>query len=385
MENNNDFRGNKGEWAEIYIFLKLLADGKLYAADRNLKKIDDTYLDILKIIREENKGDVYSYRPGNDVSIYLNEEAIGPTFSKTKYDEVKNLIWDYLDSSLSGTISIPQVNSFLNDIHIAKLKAPAFSKSSFGGTSDIVMEVMDYRSGSNCTLGFSCKSNLTAQATLFNASKNNTNFIYEVTGPMTDEIMNEFNSLVDDKGHVPISARIQYLKKKNMNVLFVSPAVESAKRNLILSGGKEMPLIVGGLLKYYYWENEAKSIHSSLLDGLTYVTENDIADYQLEDLRSVYERKISTLLYDMFTGMRLASNWDGHSSVNGGYIVLKPDGSVVAYHSIIADQFKEYLIDSLAFDTPSVNRHDYMKIYKKEGKYYLKFNMQIRFRKKNDN
>ena len=45
MENNNDFRGNKGEWAEIYIFLKLLADGKLYAADRNLKKIDDTYLD----------------------------------------------------------------------------------------------------------------------------------------------------------------------------------------------------------------------------------------------------------------------------------------------------------------------------------------------------
>ena len=254
-----------------------------------------------------------------------------------------------------------------------------------GGTSDIVMEVMDYRSGSNCTLGFSCKSNLTAQATLFNASKNNTNFIYEVTGPMTDEIMNEFNSLVDDKGHVPISARIQYLKKKNMNVLFVSPAVESAKRNLILSGGKEMPLIVGGLLKYYYWENEAKSIHSSLLDGLTYVTENDIADYQLEDLRSVYERKISTLLYDMFTGMRLASNWDGHSSVNGGYIVLKPDGSVVAYHSIIADQFKEYLIDSLAFDTPSVNRHDYMKIYKKEGKYYLKFNMQIRFRKKNDN
>lgn len=25
--------GNKGEWSEIYIFLKLLTDGELYAAD----------------------------------------------------------------------------------------------------------------------------------------------------------------------------------------------------------------------------------------------------------------------------------------------------------------------------------------------------------------
>jgi len=30
--------GNKGEWSEAYVFLKLLGDGKLYAADQNLKK-----------------------------------------------------------------------------------------------------------------------------------------------------------------------------------------------------------------------------------------------------------------------------------------------------------------------------------------------------------
>ncbi|RTK92254.1 MAG: HpaII family restriction endonuclease [Rickettsiales bacterium] len=27
---------NKGEWSEFYTFLRLLADGKLYAADANL-------------------------------------------------------------------------------------------------------------------------------------------------------------------------------------------------------------------------------------------------------------------------------------------------------------------------------------------------------------
>ena len=28
---------NKGEWSEVYTFLKLLADGRLYAADGKIK------------------------------------------------------------------------------------------------------------------------------------------------------------------------------------------------------------------------------------------------------------------------------------------------------------------------------------------------------------
>lgn len=31
--------GNKGEWSEIYIFLKLMNDGKIYAADKDMKKL----------------------------------------------------------------------------------------------------------------------------------------------------------------------------------------------------------------------------------------------------------------------------------------------------------------------------------------------------------
>lgn len=52
-ENNNakqiiKFSGNKGEWSEIYIFLKLLVDGKLYAADRKMNRLPNTYLDVKK-------------------------------------------------------------------------------------------------------------------------------------------------------------------------------------------------------------------------------------------------------------------------------------------------------------------------------------------------
>lgn len=52
---------NKGEWAEFYVMLKLLGEGKLYTADKTLKKKFDSYLDILKIIRQEYDTQVLEY------------------------------------------------------------------------------------------------------------------------------------------------------------------------------------------------------------------------------------------------------------------------------------------------------------------------------------
>ena len=113
---------------------------------------------------------------------------------------------------------------------------------------------------------------------------------------------------------------------------------------------------------------------------MNYVIQNNSAGYEFDDTESMYRRKVGTLLYDMFTGMRLAKTWDGRSSVNGGYIVAKDDGDVVAYHSCMADEFKDFLIHQLGFESPSASRHQYMSIYKENDKYYLKLNLQVRFK-----
>lgn len=36
--------GNKGEWSEIYTLLKLLGEGKVYAGDQNLNRIQNLFL-----------------------------------------------------------------------------------------------------------------------------------------------------------------------------------------------------------------------------------------------------------------------------------------------------------------------------------------------------
>ena len=58
--------GNKGEWSELYAFLRLLSQGRVYAANEKVEKIDNVYYPILKIIREEQKGEIYDYCIEND-------------------------------------------------------------------------------------------------------------------------------------------------------------------------------------------------------------------------------------------------------------------------------------------------------------------------------
>ena len=42
---NKDGRmsGNKGEWSELYAFMKLLSQGRVYAANEKVEKIDEVY------------------------------------------------------------------------------------------------------------------------------------------------------------------------------------------------------------------------------------------------------------------------------------------------------------------------------------------------------
>lgn len=90
---------------------------------------------------------------------------------------------------------------------------------------------------------------------------------------------------------------------------------------------------------------------------------------------------MAKLLYDMFTGMRLSKSWDGRASVTGGYIIVKEDEDVLAYHTTLMDEFKDFLTERLGFETPSNTRHNAMQIYKQESKYYINFNLQVRFKK----
>ena len=374
---------NQGEWSEVYIFFKVIADRKLYTADADFNPIKDVYLDVISVIREEVKDEVYKYMTGDTVTILLNHEPVGrvPVSEFVKY---KNILWKLLEENTQTTFSSDAVENFLNSIHIFNPKSPAHIVSKFcGGTVDIVVETKD-RSGVNRILGFSCKSDLRASSTLLNASGDNTNFVFEVTGPMDDEKMQHFNGIFREtkrKGEIcydiATSDRMQYLHKIGCDIKFFDTVKPLAKTNLLKCGGKEMSEIVAGMLKKFYFEN--LSSQTTVENCIEYLADNDVADYGFEDLKDTYRGKVAHFLLCTFTGMRLGSPWNGRQDVNGGYIVVKNNGDVVAFHSTIADEFKDFLVAKMIMESPSHSRHKDMVIYKEGDRYFLKLALQLRF------
>lgn len=374
---------NQGEWSEVYIFFKVISDRKLYTADADFNPIENVYLDVISVIREEAKDEVYKYMTGDTVTIMLNHEPVG-SVPVSEFIKYKNILWKLLEENTQTTFSSDIVEKFLNSIHIFNPKSPAHIVSKFcGGTVDIVVETKD-RSGVNRILGFSCKSDLRASSTLLNASGDNTNFIYEVTGPMDDEKMEQFNKLfkkTQRKGKIcydiATSDRMQYLHKIGCDLKFVDTAKTQAKTNLIKCGGKEMPEIVAGMLKKFYFEN--LSGPTTIENCIEYLADNDIADYGFDDLIDTYRGKVAHFLLCTFTGMRLGTPWNGRQDVNGGYIVVKNNGDVVAFHSTIADEFKDFLVAKMVMESPSHSRHKDMVVYKDGDHYFLKLGLQLRF------
>lgn len=378
-------RGNKGEWSEIYIFLKLLEDGKVCAADRNMQKVAERYLKILKIFREEIEGHRLAYVPGEQVEVFDGDVRACLPIGNKEVGEARSRVWSLIESTQRGLISDSEVQCFLRRICIAKLKSPSEDSGYFGGTKDLVLQVHDYMTSFDSVLGFSCKSEFSAQATLFNASKDNTNFLFRVDGGMDDALAAEFNSLYDARGEKQVVAtarRMRLLKEHGCSLKFVRAVSAAARRNLRMVGGRDLAAMVAEMLRHYYFDGEGAVSYSpvsSLVDWLS----NKVTDGEDEpgDVKDVCRYQVSHLLYAMFTGMRLGTPWDGRTSVCGGYIVARGDGEVLAYHTCIADEFKDFLVQRLALEQPSHSRHLSLKIEKcDDGAFYVKLPLQIRFR-----
>ena len=93
----------------------------------------------------------------------------------------------------------------------------------------------------------------------------------------------------------------------------------------------------------------------------------------------MYSYKIKKLLCACALGMTPEKHWEGAEDANGGYIVVKRDGSVVCFHIYNRTDFEQYLYDYTCFDTPSTSRYEYMSVYKDGDSYKLKLNLQVRF------
>ncbi|MDE6788026.1 MAG: HpaII family restriction endonuclease, partial [Ruminococcus sp.] len=202
VESIKGMKLNKGEWAEFYVMLKLLGEGKLYTADNLLRKKLDSYLDVLKIIRQEFDIQVLEYIIDEERSeVVVKPQDTDEIFVSIPMQEFReNAIALFRGIKNIKGMSIPAPDSvcdFAQIIYVSKPKAPAVKalKRQFGGKNDIFIEVRDGQTALVSVMGFSIKSKFGHNPTLFNAGSSS-QFLYKLTN-CNDVVMNEFNAITD--------------------------------------------------------------------------------------------------------------------------------------------------------------------------------------------
>jgi|TARA_B100000315_G_C14505661_1_gene554482 hypothetical protein len=357
--------GNRGEWSEIYVFLKLLADGQLNAADANLNIIPDVYYPILEILRQES-GKTNIYQRNTQIKI-IDGETSSEILSIPiiKFLEKSILLFNSLKDAEGSSFSFPVIERFLNEIKISSLSASCIEKA------DINVVVHDLNTGLTPKLGFSIKSMLGKSSTLFNPG-NTTNFIYEIIGDADLEI-EEINR-IDAKPK--IVNRIKALLNDGFELSFKKIQSNTLELNLQLIDS-DLPKILSELLLIKY--------SSKGLAQMPKIIEKIISTNPLEfDLSSghpFYEYKLKKFLIDSALGMTPARIWTGQYDATGGIIIVKQDGELVCYHIYNRNEFQDYLLNNTRIEQASTSRYEFGSLYKDNDKIFMKLNLQIRFNK----
>ncbi|MDO4789972.1 MAG: HpaII family restriction endonuclease [Porphyromonas sp.] len=354
-------KGNKGEWSELYAFFKLLADGRLYCGDGGLNCYDDKFYPILKIFRDDSKGrNTYQVNEeekkisisGQNINIEVPQEEF-----KTKAGNLLMLI-----KNLNKETDFSDIEQFMNRVDLHSIKAKSSDKA------DIRIVIHNLMTGSKPELGYSIKSKLGRNPTLINANRNGTNFIFKVRGITSPEQIERFNSYKYFKD------KFDYLRSNGVSVEYYRVSSDVLRNNLLLLDLGLERIISEELYLYYSGKK------SNIKDITNLVSEKDPLGIMNDIQQPMYAYKVKQFLLAFALGMTCTTPWHGKFHASGGYIVVKEDGDIVCYHFFDRNDLEDYLFYNTYFDTPSRTRHEFGEIYSENGEYFIKLNLQIRFR-----
>lgn len=354
-------KANKGEWSEVYTFLKILSEHDIAAADMNLQPTKEKYT-FLQLIREDTPNNKYIYDIKTDdiVKIFNTDGEIIKTVDVSELPEKTKKIFNKIKKENKPAFAIKEATDVMNDLLIDKIKANSSQKA------DIIAVIKDKIAKQNKPLGFSIKSQVGGASTLLNAGRQ-TNFIYKINGFNGDA--SKINSISTKS---KIRDRLQQISEAGGVLEFSSMDSPCFSGNLRIID-TVMPQVIAGMLVDYYSGN-ASSMH----DLCKLYGESN--PFDINEKEVTY--KVKTFLRAIALGMVPSKEWDTYLAAYGGYIVVRDDGMLLCYYLYNDDDFRNYLFNNTKFDTPSSKRHEFGSIYSDtDGQLMIKLNLQIRFSK----
>lgn len=372
-------RGNKGEWSEPYVAIRLLGEGKLYLADADGNKNENEWMQILDVLRYETCKHLVKYHydaKETEVTVYIENKIVVKILAD-EFLKYADMLRGEIISGTGPSFSVSdEIMDFFKRVKIDKnhLKAESIEKS------DIFLNLVDPRAGiTRKKIGFSIKSKFGQNPTLFNTAQACAP-IFQLDG-MTDELMDEVNSLFDAKGHAAVRDRCALILQ-HCKVSFVGYPVakkagcEAFAENLELLN-RDLKIVIPHMLYNYFFLGFSEVDLNKVVER---VIQDNPAGISRPEFK--YPYMVKNFLYAAYCGMTASTLWDGKSNVNGGFITVCNNGDVLAHYALESDAFKTYLYNYCYLEFPSTSpKHgNYGIVYKEGSRYFFRLNFQIRYK-----
>lgn len=287
-----------------------------------------------------------------------------------------------IQSATQSSFTLPSLDRYFEELEISKVQAGSQTKA------DLKLRIYDHRLAKEADLGFSIKSLLGKQSTLFNPDVEG-NFIFEIEDFAISSI-SEFNRETYNKPK--ITNRIRRIEEEEYIIKFSSIQSKQLRLNLKMIDG-DMPDIMAWALYFRYRDQK-----SSLIDIAQILEKEDPLNlYQGESSgQKMYEYKLKKFLMDSAMGMTTKTPWHGEYDSFGGVVIVKKDGDIVCFHVYDLNLFRNYLLKNTFLEQAgtgedsknpgnaspkSGKKYHYGWLYEENDKCYFKLNLQVRFTK----
>lgn len=348
-----EIKGNKGEWSELIVLLKLLVDKKLFIFNKELKLDKERYIKIDKIYKKNKNKEICFVIKNKEVLVIENN-----IIYKIKQEDLILFYNDILKSVIKTkqhSFKLPQGEEVFKKLKLACLAGGKGEKNDL----NIVFNNSFFEKSNK--YGFNIKSYLGASPSLLNASQS-TNLIFK--------IKNWKNVDIQSTKSLKIKNKIQYICGCGGDLVFDGFENDIFLKNIIKID-RDLINILPAVVKGYYMSKgvSVKDLEDYIVQKIdkNFLTKEDI----------IYKTK--NFLVVVALGLTPKTKWEGFLQGKGGYIILTKNKELGGLSFYDRDVFMDFLYYNTKLDTPSLKKHKFGEIYKEGDDYKIKLNMQIRF------
>lgn len=354
------FGASKSEWSELYVFLRLLGEGKLYMGNHGGEKNDRSFWPISTIERVDNEGPRRYFIEEEMVRVEGKGDFI--KLNRIALTAMADKVLALIKSSGEEDIECPEdIEKFLDQTKIYQLEPE---------TSDRTDLKIGFWSEANIPSGFVIQSRLAPARMLLDGGRA-ANLKMELSGVRlaNPEVAN-INAIETNE-----TVRDRLLEIERLGgVLKYSDVADKVFRCNLQMIDLHFARILAEMLRSFHLDGKSRIYE--IMNVIK--TQNPVkVKEDLIQKHRFYEYKMKEFLMAIVRGMRPAKIFNGEHSAVEGMILVNGNGDVIGYHKNNQDVFEDFLYLNTRFVKGSVDKDKYGFIERENGVHYFKLNAKI--------